>query len=128
MAYLRVKSIQMWDLQFESNSNSVFCTQCGKWIHSRCAGVKRVTQIIYKKFACRQCEGNIGRQRIKKESYEIRRKQEGNLHILVTWVSAGGGREAAVTVRTRYGWVKLRECVELFYGRRFPLKLKGLFT
>ena len=40
-------------------------------------------------------------------------------------VSAGGGCEAAITARTRCGWAKLRECGELLYGRRFPLKLKG---
>ena len=40
-------------------------------------------------------------------------------------VSAGGGREAAVTVRTRCGWVQHRECGELPNGRRFPLRLKG---
>ena len=31
-------------------------------------------------------------------------------------VIAGGGCEAAVTVRTRYGCVKFRECGELLYG------------
>ena len=31
--------------------------------------------------------------------------------------------EAAVTVRTRCGWIMLRECGELLYGKRFPLKL-----
>ena len=36
-----------------------------------------------------------------------------------------GGCEAAVTARKRCGWVKLRECGELLYCRRFPLKLKG---
>ena len=41
-------------------------------------------------------------------------------------VSAGGGCEAAVTARTRYGWVKLRECGELLCGRRFPIKLNGV--
>ena len=40
-------------------------------------------------------------------------------------VSVGGGCEAAVTARTRCGWVKLRECGELLYGKRFPLKLEG---
>ena len=40
-------------------------------------------------------------------------------------VSAGGGCEAAVTARTRCGWVKFRVCSELLYGRRFPLMLKG---
>ena len=33
--------------------------------------------------------------------------------------------EAAVTARTRCGWVKLRESGELLYGS-FPQKLKGL--
>ena len=39
-------------------------------------------------------------------------------------VSAGGGCEAAVTVRTRCGWAKFRECGELLYDRRFHQKLK----
>ena len=39
-------------------------------------------------------------------------------------MSAGGGCEAAVTAGTRRGRVKFRECSELLYGRRFPLKLK----
>ena len=43
---------------------------------------------------------------------------------LVDSVSAGGGCEAAVIARTICGWVKLRECVELLYGWRFPLRLK----
>ena len=37
---------------------------------------------------------------------------------------AGGGCDAAVTDRTRCVWIKFRECGELLYGRRFPLRLK----
>ena len=33
--------------------------------------------------------------------------------------------EAVVIARTRCGWVKFRECVELLYDRMFPLRLKG---
>ena len=40
-------------------------------------------------------------------------------------VSACGGCEAAVTRRTRCGWVKSMECGELLYCRRLHLKLKG---
>ena len=40
-------------------------------------------------------------------------------------VSSGGGCEAAVTVRTRCGWAKFRECHELLCGRRFHLRLYG---
>ena len=39
-------------------------------------------------------------------------------------VGAGGVYEAAVTDRKGCWWVGLRECSELLYGRRFPLKLK----
>ena len=39
-------------------------------------------------------------------------------------VSASRRCEAAVTARTRRGWVKLRECSE---WQEFPLKLNGLF-
>ena len=40
-------------------------------------------------------------------------------------MSAGGGCEATVTARTRCGRSKFRECGELLYSRRFPLRLKG---
>ena len=40
-------------------------------------------------------------------------------------MSAGGGCEAAVTARTRCGWVMCRECCELLYCRMFPLRLIG---
>ena len=39
-------------------------------------------------------------------------------------MSAGGGCEAAVSARTRCGWVKSRKCGELLHSKRFPLKLK----
>ena len=32
--------------------NSVLCMQCGKWIHGRCARVKRLTTKFLKNFAC----------------------------------------------------------------------------
>ena len=38
-------------------------------------------------------------------------------------VSACGGCEAAVSARKRCWWVKFRECGDLLYGRRFPLRL-----
>ena len=40
-------------------------------------------------------------------------------------MSTGGGCEAAVTARTRCGWVMFWECGELLYSWRFPLRLKG---
>ena len=41
-------------------ANLVLCVRCGKEIHGRCAGVKRVTQKFSRNLAWRKCEGNIG--------------------------------------------------------------------
>ena len=40
-------------------------------------------------------------------------------------LNAIGGSEAAVTTRTRTGWIKFRKCGESLYGRKFLLKKKG---
>ena len=40
-------------------------------------------------------------------------------------LNASSGNEAAVTARMRIGWIKFRECEELFHGRKFSLKMKG---
>ena len=84
-----------------------------------------MTPMFSRNFACRKCEGNIGDavEHEEKLCDEVETEVEtGKSYILV---SAGGGCEADGTVTTRCGWVKLRECGELLYGRRFPLKLKG---
>ena len=52
-------------------------------------------------------------------------KTVGEFTYLGDKVSAGGGCEAAMTASIRCGWAKLRECGELLYGSRFPLRLKG---
>ena len=41
-------------------------------------------------------------------------------------MNASGGYEAAVTVRTRIGWVKFKECGELLSSKKFSLKMKGM--
>ena len=45
----------------------------------------------------------------------------GEFTYLGDWVSTGGGCEAAVTARTRCGWVNFKECSELLYDWRFSL-------
>ena len=33
----------MYGLSLRVKANSVLCVQCGKWIHGRCDGVRKVT-------------------------------------------------------------------------------------
>ena len=101
----------------------VLCLQCGKWVHCRCAGMKRVTPKFKKNVTCRKCEGNTGEA----VELEVKLCDEADTISEFTYlgdmVSVGGGCKAAVAARTRCRWVKFRECGELLYGRRFPLRL-----
>lgn len=104
--------------------NSVCCTLCGKWIHSRCAKVKRVTNSLARMFECDNCKKNEEMpERIVKLNDEVETVNAFNY--LGDRINACGGCEAAVTLRMRLGWLKFRECGELLTGRRFTLRMKG---
>ena len=87
--------------------------------------MKRVTTKFSRNFACRRCEGNIGESMVHEENLFDDVETVREFTYLGDRVSAGVGCEATVTVRTRCGWIKCRECGELLYDRRFPLRLKG---
>ena len=106
-------------------ANKVLCVQCGKWIHSRCAGMKRVTPKFARRFTCRKCEGNIGEAVEQEEKLCDEVEAVREFTYVGDRVSIGGGCAASVTARARCCWLQLRECGELMYGRRFPLRLKG---
>ena len=103
-------------------TNSVLYVQCGKWIHGRCAEVKRVTERFSRDFVCRQCEGNIGEAVEDEEKLCDEVETVRKFTYLSDKVNGGRGCEAAVTARTTCACVKFRECGELLYGRRFSSK------
>ena len=74
---------------------------------------------------CRKCEGNIGDAVEQEERSCDEVETVCEFTYLGDRINAVRGCEAAVTARTRCGWVKFRESGELLYGRRFPLKLKA---
>ena len=106
-------------------ANSVFCLQCGKCIHGRCAGMKRLAPKFSRNLTCKKCEVNIG-EAVEQEVMlcdEVETVRE--FTYLGDRVSIDEGCEAAVTARTRCWLVEFWECGELLCGRRFPLLLNG---
>ena len=100
-------------------ANSVLCVKCGKWIHGRCAKVKRVvTSRLGRDFD----DGLVEPVEELCEEVETVR----GFCYLGDRVNASGGCGAAVTARARIGWVKFRECGELLNSKRFSLKVKGM--
>ena len=108
-------------------ANSVMCTKCGKWVHSRCAKMKRVTSTLAKGFVCELYvytkKGIV--EPGEELSFFDRVDFVKNFCYLGNRLNARGGSEAAVTARTRIGWIKFRESGELLYGRRFSSKMIG---
>ena len=106
--------------------NSVKCTKCGKWVHGRCAKMKRVTSTLAKGFVCELCV--YTKERIVEPGEGIIDQVDSvkSFCYLGNRLNASGGSEAAVTARMTIGWIKFRECGELLYRRKFSLKMKDL--
>ena len=77
--------------------NSVLCLQCGKWIHGRCARVRRVTPMFSRHFACRKYKGDIGEAVEQEEMLCDEVEAVTEFTYLGDRVSACGGCEAALT-------------------------------
>ena len=107
--------------------NSVMCTKCGKWVHGRCAKMKRVISTLAKGFVCELC--------VYTKEGIVEPGEEISIFDYVDFVksfcylgnrlNSSGGSEVALTARTRIGSIKFRECGKLLYGRKFLLKMKG---
>ena len=108
-------------------ANSVMCTKCGKWVHGRFAKMKRVALALAKGFVCELCV--YTKKGIVEPSEDLSFFDQvdfiKSFCYLGDRLNASGGSEAAVTPRTRIGWIKLRICGELLHGRKFSLKVKG---
>ena len=106
--------------------NSVVCVKCRKWIHGRCAKVKRVTLRLGRDFVCGRCKKQADEFMDSVEELCEEVETVRGFCYLRDKVNGGGGCEAAVTARARIYWVKFRECGELLNSKRFSLKLKGM--
>ena len=103
-------------------ANSVLCT---KWVHGKCAKIKRATTRLATHFVCSKC------REIMKGMVDLIEKLRNEVETVNGFcclgerLNASGGCEAAVTARARIGWIRFRKCGELLLGNRFPLKMKG---
>ena len=106
-------------------ADSVLCTKCGIWVHSKCAKIKRITARLALHFVCLKSKGIMEGtvNSIEKLCDEV--ETVNGFCYLGDRLNASGGYEMAVTARVRIDWVRFRECEELLLGNRFPLKMKG---
>ena len=106
--------------------NSVLCTARGKWVYARCTNKKKVSVYENKNFVCKKCKSVVKNfKRSADEKLCDGMETVSKFTYLGDRLNATGGCEMAVTARSRIGWMKLWECIEILKGRRFSLKMKG---
>ena len=107
-------------------SNAVCCTHCTRWIHERCAKMKKVTCSSARRFVCRRYTdiGNDTKEPVEVSCNEVETTK--GFCYLKDKLNASGGCETAMTSRVRIGRMEFRECGELLRGRRFSLRMKGV--
>ena len=105
-------------------ANAVLCKSCGNWIYGRCSKIKRVTNRLVVSFRCRKCNWCLVNVEEQKEHLVNDMETVIDFSYLGDRINSVGGCEAAVTSRTRLGWMKLRDYRDLFCGKKFPHKIK----
>ena len=104
--------------------NSIICTECGKWCHFRCSGL-RTLNIDYA-FVCPRCTNGPGHNgelplQLGGEQVEV----VNHFCYLGDVLSGEGGVERAIKSRTAAAWRKWRDISGLLTNKSVPLTNRG---
>ena len=118
--------------------NSIQCTVCKGWVHKRCSGIKGKLPANRKDFECRKCQdrnqGGMyegGREVVEGQIERVEIEVGEELEVVKSFcylgdvIEAGGGVEAAITVRMRCAWKKFWELEHILMMKGLSLRFKG---
>ena len=89
-------------------ANSVKCTVCKKWIHTRCSGIRGDLSLVVDGFRCKRCDRTIQEADVA-EDLVVDGETYGcvkSFCYLGDTLDGDGGAYLAATVRIRKGWMK----------------------
>jgi len=98
-----------------SNSISIQCTSCQKWVHKKCSGIQASMYKVMKSFICRGCSNPV----ISRGRSSVDIGASANLELVDKFcylgdtLSVEGDADAAVEAGIRIGWNKFRQLVPL---------------
>ena len=104
--------------------NSILCTECGKWCHKRCSGLRNVNA-AGENYKCPRCVRGNREQRQEEQTMEV---DGGNLEIVDQFCYLGemmaceGGAGEAARIRIAAAWNKWREISSLLVNKTIPLR------
>ena len=108
--------------------NSILCTECDKWCHKRCSGLRKLNGVV--DFCCPTCVRRIngGGAREEAETIEVDGgiiEEVKQFCYLGDMLDSEGGVERAIRTRVATTWMKWREIAGLLINKSIPLKNRG---
>jgi hypothetical protein len=104
-------------------ANSIKCTQCEKWIHCRCSGLKKGSLSKAQNFKCKTCTSPkvVDSKKLIDDKYEI----VDQFCYLGNIFEAEGGVKAATRDRIQKTWNSWRKLTPILMQKDLSLKIKG---
>jgi len=94
-------------------NNSIQCTNCQKWVHKKCSGIKGSMYKVMKSFISRGCVIPVTGTGRTSVDIDVNTNLElvDKFCYLGDMLSVDGDADAAVETRIRIGWNKFRQLV-----------------
>ena len=104
-------------------TNSILCSECNKWYHKRCSGLRNLNGII--DFRCPACVQRANAEYMEEEHCVIEEgetlKETDYFCYLGDVLDCEDGVERAVRARVATAWTKWREIAGLLVNKNIPL-------
>jgi len=108
-------------------NNSIWCTNCQKWVHKKCSGINGSMSKVMKSFICRGCVNPVTDTGCTSVDIGVNANQElvDKFCYLGDMLSVDGDADAAVENRIRIGWNKFRQLIPLPTNKDISLIVRG---
>ena len=105
-------------------ANSIKCTECEKWCHRRCSGLRNLRNV--EEFRCPACvRRGVDVRDEEEEVGELELEEVQQFCYLGDMLDCEGGVERAVRARVSAAWQKWREIASLLVNRDIDLVERG---
>ena len=108
-------------------NNSIYCNGCKLWVHKKCSGLQRLTP--NSDYRCARCMGNArpidSRPQNEVQVGPDKLEVVASFCYLGDMLSAGRGRELAVTTCVKIAWKKFRELQPVLTSHHLSCKRCG---
>ena len=109
-------------------ANSILCSGCNFWVHSRCSGTRGSLTRLKGPFICKRCLGECSDDapvtvfEVEGHRYEMC----DTFCYLGDTLNVGGGCSLAVATRIRSAWNKFRDLSGVLLSKGVSLRMKGV--